>query len=318
MKTIVPDYYREFSCLAGACRHSCCIGWEIDIDNDTLMRYGSLPEPLRSRVAGNIQITEDGASFCLQGPEERCPFLNENGLCDLILEQGEGILCQICRDHPRFRTDYASCTELGLGLCCEEAARLILTRKEKTGLVVWKEDSEASVLPPAEEEFFILRRQIIELVQDRRMPAAARIHRLCRRFQLPFDPEAPFEDHARFLLTLERMDESWGERLRRLTEIRAHRSGPAHRSWSEPFEQLAVYLLYRHLGRAKDGVSLPRCLTYCVFAWSLIRRLCALWEEENGPLTQEAMLEICRQYSCELEYSDENPNKIISRFYPGC
>ena len=31
----VPDYFDDFSCLAGACPHSCCIGWEVVIDEDT-------------------------------------------------------------------------------------------------------------------------------------------------------------------------------------------------------------------------------------------------------------------------------------------
>ena len=35
MKLFAPKYYTEFSCIADRCRHSCCIGWEIDIDADT-------------------------------------------------------------------------------------------------------------------------------------------------------------------------------------------------------------------------------------------------------------------------------------------
>ena len=35
MKIFAPDYYRDFKCSAGNCKHSCCIGWEIDIDEDT-------------------------------------------------------------------------------------------------------------------------------------------------------------------------------------------------------------------------------------------------------------------------------------------
>ena len=31
----VPDYFKEFSCIAGACKDSCCLGWEIDIDEDS-------------------------------------------------------------------------------------------------------------------------------------------------------------------------------------------------------------------------------------------------------------------------------------------
>ena len=29
---VYPDYYPEFRCSASACKHNCCIGWEIDID----------------------------------------------------------------------------------------------------------------------------------------------------------------------------------------------------------------------------------------------------------------------------------------------
>ena len=32
----VPDYYETFRCIAGECKDSCCIGWEIDIDEDNL------------------------------------------------------------------------------------------------------------------------------------------------------------------------------------------------------------------------------------------------------------------------------------------
>ena len=31
----VPDYFDQFACLAGDCPHSCCIGWEVVIDEDT-------------------------------------------------------------------------------------------------------------------------------------------------------------------------------------------------------------------------------------------------------------------------------------------
>ena len=65
------------------------------------------------------------------GVNERCPFLNNNGLCDIIINLGEDMLCQICSDHPRFRNFYECFTEIGLGLTCEAAAKIILTKKEK-------------------------------------------------------------------------------------------------------------------------------------------------------------------------------------------
>ena len=42
MKTVAPDYYPNFKCIASECRHNCCIGWEIDIDEDTFEYYKGL------------------------------------------------------------------------------------------------------------------------------------------------------------------------------------------------------------------------------------------------------------------------------------
>ena len=36
---VMPDYSIGFQCIAGKCRHSCCVGWEIDIDDDTYEMY---------------------------------------------------------------------------------------------------------------------------------------------------------------------------------------------------------------------------------------------------------------------------------------
>lgn len=37
MIRVVPDFYPAFHCIASACRHSCCVGWEVDVDQDTLV-----------------------------------------------------------------------------------------------------------------------------------------------------------------------------------------------------------------------------------------------------------------------------------------
>ena len=94
MISIYPDYYKEFKCIAGACRHTCCAHWEIDIDEESLARY---------KRDGIPYISEEGDDPHFELKEDRCPFLNHENLCELILEHGEDYLCQICRDHPRFR-----------------------------------------------------------------------------------------------------------------------------------------------------------------------------------------------------------------------
>lgn len=147
MKYIAPDYYREFHCIAGACRHTCCAGWEIDIDEERLADYRS--DPLIAP-----QIDEAGTPHFRLREGERCPFLNGDGLCELILRRGEDALCQICRDHPRFRNYWSDRTEIGLGLVCEEAARLILSREEPMRLVTLSDDGCGG--EPDEDEAWLL------------------------------------------------------------------------------------------------------------------------------------------------------------------
>ena len=38
MKITAPDYYSQFKCIADQCRHTCCVGWEIEVDDEGLER----------------------------------------------------------------------------------------------------------------------------------------------------------------------------------------------------------------------------------------------------------------------------------------
>lgn len=82
-----PDCYKDFPCIAGRCRHSCCIGWEIDVDPDKLCSYNAVPGPFGDRLRANISPA-DPPHFIL-GEGERCPFLNSENLCDIILTLSE-------------------------------------------------------------------------------------------------------------------------------------------------------------------------------------------------------------------------------------
>ena len=52
---VAPTYDQNFQCLANQCRRNCCIGWKIDIDDETLARYaipGETGGQLRRRIEG--------------------------------------------------------------------------------------------------------------------------------------------------------------------------------------------------------------------------------------------------------------------------
>lgn len=292
MALYVPDYYARFHCIADRCKHSCCIGWEIDIDPGTLETYRTLPGDVGEALRRSIVETEEGAHFRLT-EDERCPMLMENGLCRLICAHGEESLCQICADHPRFRNFLADRTEMGLGLCCEAAAALILNREEPVKLVCLQDDGGAE---EPDEAFLLFRDRLIAMAQDRTRPMAQRVEDILHACgaELPVDYAA----WADFLMTLERLDEAWVPVLERLRE----KKPSADDRWEIPLEQLMCYLLFRHLAGALEDGDVQGRVAFCGVMWKLLRRM------NRGDLTETARL-----FSSEIEYSDENTDAVLEK-----
>jgi len=304
MKWIAPERYLDFRCIAGACRHSCCIGWEIDIDPESLRRFQNVPGELGERLRQNIDISEDSACFRLQGEEERCPFLNRDGLCDLILALGEDALCQICTDHPRFRSFFSDRTEIGLGLCCEAAGRLMLGDERPMRLIVLQDDGKGAALPPHEKELLDLRNHLFELIQNRSLPIMQRVESLLPACRIN---RQAWTD---FLLTLERLDERWAQLLKQLTDAPA---APLPSSMEIPLEQLMCCLLYRHLPGALEDGDIHGRILFSALLWHIIARLCGTHLHAHGSVSLNDLVELARLASSEIEYSEENTRAILDR-----
>lgn len=166
MINYVPHYYKNFKCIASKCRESCCIGWEIDIDDDTLEKYKHIGGDIGIKLKENTTVSEDGSICFRLTDNERCPFLNEENLCELILCGGEDMLCEICHMHPRFVNRLESRCETGIGLCCEEAARLILTDNANMKLEAWDEDDKDIIQDPTEEFLLELREKLWKRIEE--------------------------------------------------------------------------------------------------------------------------------------------------------
>lgn len=129
MRVRVPDYYKNFKCIASECTDTCCAGWEVDVDEKAQEYYKTVDGEFGKRLKENTIIDEDGIRFTLT-KERRCCFLNDCNLCDLYTALGEEHLCDTCTDFPRFSEEFGDLKEKGISLSCPTAAELILNHED--------------------------------------------------------------------------------------------------------------------------------------------------------------------------------------------
>lgn len=217
MRYIRPDYYEQFQCVAGACPATCCAGWQIVIDEDTLASYKGMEGAFGNRVRNSIDWRE-GVFYQY---ENRCAFLNEEELCDLYSELGEHALCLTCRMYPRHIEEFEELREYSLSLSCPIAAKMMLERTEKVSYITEETEEEES------EDFegfdFLMhvqlegcREVLFSIIQDRTLDLTVRMQvilELAQAFQLCveearcFDVEELIADYEK-----QQQNKAWSNR----------------------------------------------------------------------------------------------------------
>ena len=151
MRYVKPDFFDTFSCTADKCPDTCCAGWQIMIDEESLDRYAEVKGAFGKRLKNSIDW-EEGAFY---QNNRRCAFLNDQNLCDLYIALGGESLCDTCRKYPRHVEEYEGLREWSLSLSCPVAARMILEQKGFWSFSV-VEDDEPDELEEEFEDFDIL------------------------------------------------------------------------------------------------------------------------------------------------------------------
>jgi len=170
----IPDYYNEFECIADQCEDTCCAGWQIVIDKESLQNYKKIRGDFGKRMFKSVNWLQ--GTF-RQDKDKRCAFLNENNLCDLYLALGEGGFCKTCREYPRHTEEFEGVREITLSLSCPEVARIVMNRKDPVHFISYEKDGDEefddfdpflySVLDDA-------RKEMIRLLQNRSLTVAQR------------------------------------------------------------------------------------------------------------------------------------------------
>jgi lysine-N-methylase len=224
MTTYWPDYCRDFRCKGSGCIHTCCAGWIIGIDEDSLKRFEKDPDVADKISDGCFVMREDG----------RCPFLRDDNLCEMIISHGEDYLCDICREHPRFYNEYEDHVEAGMGLVCEEACRLVLEAEEVFKLVA--DDGSEMELPGYVKKVF-----------ETDKPLSDRLR------EISGGKRAASKLRAEIFDGMEVLDPKWSKLLGKIIEepVDEADADAVINRYDKEFSNFTAYLLYRYKGAGR-------------------------------------------------------------------
>ena len=306
-----PDFYDQFKCIASRCTDTCCVGWEIDIDEATQEVYRKVAGAFGERLRANI---EDGHFKLL--PHDRCPFLDKENLCEVYQNLGEDALCDICTEHPRFVEVFGDILERGLGLCCEEAARLLLEGEGPLAFTCEECDEPEDEL---DDDDLDIRDQVLgerewmfETLADQGSPFAERLYKVFG--YTGENPFAPFESaNAMFelLAKLESYGPDWDAALSRI-KTRIESSEPiVDQGFFSEIEsvRLLAYLIYRHYAKCLFEGREQGKRQFAIFFWNLARFFTKELAGDNpvfspSPRTN-TKINAVKILSKQLEYAEE-------------
>ena len=256
------------------------------MDGQTLTRYRAETSAAGEMLRRGLVQDGEGAHFALCA-DGRCPHLQQNGLCEIIATLGEGYLCDICREHPRFYNLQGVRMECGLGASCEEAARLILETADYRTLCLVEEldiETEEWEITPHE-----VRDELLALLANHRLSYAERLWSIGEKcgVSLPV-----WGDIQATVGALEYLDEAHRQLLTGLAEPPAVTGERASLC-----ERFLAYLLYRHTGGAQTRDEFCEAVG---FALATERLFCALLCGGMSPVKAAVLL------SEEIEYSEDN------------
>lgn len=249
MKYVYPDYYHEFECVADRCSDTCCAGWQIVVDEESLDRYLQEDSDYRESLHAGIDWRE---GVFMQDAAGRCYFLREDNLCQMYCRLGESSLCKTCQSYPRHTEEFENLREVSLSISCPVVAALLLQKEQPVSFVSSEDDLQEEF---EEFDYFLFsvledtREAFLGVLQNRALPLNERlfyilqetecIQRLYEQGELAaYEPELPSLESISFLWNdfslasyeaaydrfealydLERLRDNWQELLEKMERL---------------------------------------------------------------------------------------------------
>lgn len=313
---IKPDFYDKFSCKADKCTDTCCAGWEVDIDADSLGKYKAVSGVFGKRLIDNIVYDEDIAYFRLK-EADRCVFLDDCGLCDIYSELGEGFLCEICREHPRFYDFFDGIEEVGLGLCCEKTCELLFESEEPLSFVCDNDGAEDET-DADDEVYFNIRENCFNIIKNREVPLGDRIKNLFGYVTLAqnecFADSFEFKtvDEKQLLCEIadafeqtEPINAQWSDYV---SEIKKNISSVSVREVEEnKYERVLTYIIYRHFMKSRFSGNVIAPIAFAVASLVFIYVCESIFSAD--------LVSNVKFWSKQIEYSEFNTDFLMQKSF---
>ena len=337
--------YNEFKCIADKCPKSCCVGWQIVIDEASINKYTESTGDFSDRLKSSINYSDE----CFKQNNTRCAMLNDNGLCDLQSTLGEDYLCNTCKMFPRHIEEFQDIREYSLSLSCPEFTRMLLEPDYVFGISETVDSVEDN--PEEFEDFdFILfdkleyaRDKMLKIAAEKDLPLQERMNIIaCMALKLQelydegdifemddVDPDDTFDCTGTSamlsldncikgfdtLIAMEVLEESWRESIKAAKAFWTENTNnfTLWKATMYPeaeqefiFEKILESLLYTYFcGAVYDGQIYARAM----IAVQSVRWLMMLDASSTISLAETIYL-----YSREVEHSDLNMNRLIEYF----
>lgn len=325
MRTRCPGFYFKFQCLASKCSDTCCAGWEIEIDEKTETLYKNVSGEMGDKLKANI---ENGQFKLL--PDERCPFLTPNNLCEIYSNLGKNSLCAICKEHPRFKEWFGDYMEQGLGLCCEEAIRLLLN---ETSLEFITYNSDEEIISLADEDIFFRdkilnhREKIFSILKNRSMDFKERLITVFYEIKSFEEENFPLllknnsSEENDFSITLshwvkilgetESLGKSWDKVLGAIqTKTISNISSQSVFSDVEK-ENIVIYLLFRYYAKTLYEGNFSEKFKFALFFLIILENFA---NELAYDSVGDTKINAIKMLSKQLEYSENNLYFLFEHF----
>ncbi len=322
MRYTFEDHYHDFKCIASKCPDSCCKGWEIIVDSDAYEKYKKNSSEFSKRIIKKITTNEDSEHVFIQ-KNGRCPFLNDKKLCDIIINEGENELCEVCRQHPRFVEEYGDITEISLSLSCPAVIDII---KNKTSLTFYSikendENAEYIIDDPLLPALLEIREKMLDIIaRHDTYEAVSLIYSLALGFQNNIDAD-DFSDAAKLtpeygevkkfdyygvLSSLEILTDEWREVLN------SEKNKPNNIDKNDILlKNILSYFVYRYIPKSINDGDIISKAQFVIFSLGAIIH----FAERNIFLSsqKDALAYTARLYSKEIEHNPDNIEKIMNK-----